>query len=663
MSKQIQNKSKASNKALIPIILLMGFIPLIVHMYQYNANLSQFDWFPSGSDGQVDFFFGWKMIAIIIVGIVMVGILLYRYLKKKETLRFENAFYCLFFYGLFVAMSALFSGYKYWVVRGTYELFEPVWVVFTYILLCYYTYHFVQEEKQIKTVLSVAGVGMAIVTLIGVFQYFKLDFFKSGFGKHLITNPSWWNNLDGLNFNMLEGTTYTTLYNPNFLSFYFGMLVPLVACLFLASKKVWQRVLLVAAEVLCMICLKGSGSDTGWMAIVAGVVILALVLISRKKKAFYVVLAIVIVGGVVAVTAGAKTSIGERIKNTIVGTYYMEDAYAVRSFSTNDNNVELNVKGNVLYASYDTDESGATQIHCSDSDNNVLETTLIDQDNQIYSINDVRFDGVTLKAIQLNDNNDNNIPAITVTVDGVEWNFVQIENQGYYLLNYAGKLVKYDGTSRSYLFKEDAMSYRGHIWDMTIPFLGKHVFMGSGANTYMLEYPQDDYIGQKYIYANGYEVKAHCWYLQQWVETGLIGTIALLIFLMWYVVQSIRIYRRVNLHESLSWVGFGLFAAVLVYLIAGIANDSNVCTAPVFWGMLGLGLATNRMISEKEGLFVKETVIEETDVKLAAATKESGAHAGAGKDQEETIDNVQDSNKKQAANKKQSRKQRKNQKK
>ena len=657
MSTQIHSKSKAFNKELIPIILMMGFIPLIVHMYQYNANLSQFDWFPSESDGQVDFFFGWKMIAIIIVGIVMVGILLYRYLKKKETLRFENAFYCLFFYGLFVAMSALFSGYKYWVVRGIYELFEPVWVVFTYILLCYYTYHFVQEEKQIKTVLSVAGVGMAIVTLIGVFQYFKLDFFKSGFGKHLITNPSWWGNLDEINFNMLEGTSYTTLYNPNFLSFYFGMLVPLVACLFIASKKVWQRVLLVAAEVLCMICLKGSGSDTGWMAIAAGVVILALVLFSRKKKAFYVALAIVIVGGVVAVTAGAKTSIGERIKNTIVGTYYMEDAYAVRSFSTNDNNVELNVKGNVLYASYDTDESGATQIHCSDSDNNVLETTLIDQDNQIYSINDVRFDGVTLKAVQLNDNNDNNIPAITVAIDGVEWNFVQIENQGYYLLNYAGKLVKYDGTSRSYLFKEDAMSYRGHIWDMTIPFLGKHVFMGSGANTYMLEYPQDDYIGQKYIYANGYEVKAHCWYLQQWVETGLIGTIALFIFLMWYVVQSIHIYRRANLHESLSWIGFGLFAAVLVYLIAGIANDSNVCTAPVFWGMLGLGLATNRMLVEKEKLFVKDVV---TTVGDEGQTETLAVEPNKKVMKEDEAVAVKP---KQTSNKKQSRKQRKNQKK
>lgn len=138
--------------------------------------------------------------------------------------------------------------------------------------------------------------------------------------------------------------------------------------------------------------------------------------------------------------------------------------------------------------------------------------------------------------------------------------------------------------------------------------------MGSGANTYMFEVQQEDYISQNYVYgANSYDVKAHSWYLQQWVETGLIGTLALLVFLFWYLVQSIRIYRRVDLHESISWVGFGLFAAVLVYMIAGIANDSNVCTAPVFWGMLGLGLAVNRMLVKKENLFVKEPVSAESD--------------------------------------------------
>lgn len=658
MSKNVYANKKKTNALLIPIILMMGFVPLIVHMFEYDANLSQFDWFPASSGLQTDFFFAWKMIAIVILGVVMIGIMLYRYLKKKEQFQFENSFYMLFVYAMFVAMSALFSSYKYWVVRGTYELFEPVWAVFAYMILCYYVYNYVQEEKQVNKVLLWAGVGMAMVTLIGIFQYFGKDFFKTGFGKHLITNTSFWGNLDSLNFNMAEGTSYTTLYNPNFLSFYFGMLIPLLACLFIGAKKVWQRAALVVAEILCIICLKGSGSDSGWMAIAAGVVILALVLISRKKKAFYVVLAIVIVGGVVAVTAGAKTSIGERIKNTIVGTYYMEDAYAVRSFSTNDNNVELNVKGNVLYASYDTDESGATQIHCSDSDNNVLETTLIDQNNQIYSINDVRFDGVTLKAIQLNDNNDNNIPAITVTVDGVEWNFVQIENQGYYLLNYAGKLVKYDGTSRSYLFKEDAMSSRGHIWDMTIPFLGKHVFMGSGANTYMLEYPQDDYIGQKYIYANGYEVKAHCWYLQQWVETGLFGTLVLIGFLLWYIIRSVRIYRRVDLHEHLSWVGFGLFAAVLVYVIAAVVNDSNVCTAPVFWGMLGLGMAVNRMLVAKENLFVKAEETQTTENDNADVQQKNDAAPV-----NENVNAENKNGKQKASGKKQSRKQRKNQKK
>lgn len=108
---------------------------------------------------------------------------------------------------------------------------------------------------------------------------------------------------------------------------------------------------------------------------------------------------------------------------------------------------------------------------------------------------------------------------------------------------------------------------------------------------------------------NSYGVKAHSWYLQQWVETGLIGTLSLIIFLCWYVVRSIRIYRRVDLHESISWVGFGIFAAVLVYLLVAIVNDSNVCTAPVFWGMLGLGLAVNRMLVKKENLFVKETEV------------------------------------------------------
>lgn len=655
MSKQVTQKKKSSNKVFIPIILLMGFIPLIVHTYSYNSNLSQFNWFPSGADSQTDFFFGWKMIAIIVVGIVMAGILFYQYFKKKQGLRFENAFYFLFFYAMFVAMSALFSSYKYWVVRGSYELFEPVWVVFVYILLCYYTYHFVQQEQQVKFILCGAGIGMAVVTLIGVFQYFGMDFFKTGFGKHLITNPSWWDNLDSLSFNMLEGTSYTTLYNPNFLSFYFGMLIPLLVCVFIAAKKAWQRVLIIVAEVLCLICLKGSRSDTGWMALVVGGVILALVLLSRKKKAFCVALAIMLIGGVAAVAVGSKTDVGIQIKNTIVGTFRIDDRYAVRDIDTGTDSVMLNVRGNKMYVSYTTDESGVIVPNCTDENGQTLELAMTDADNQIYVINDERFAGGSIQPILLGDDN---IPAISVTYDGIAWDFVETQEAGYCYLNKSGKLVKWEKIKNANLFKEDAMSYRGHMWNVTIPLLGKHVLIGSGANTYMFEYPQDDYLGQAYIYGfNSYEVKAHCWYLQQWVESGLIGTLALLIFMAWYAVQSIRIYRRVDLHESLSWIGFGLFAAVLVYLIAGIANDSNVCTAPVFWGMLGLGMATNRMLVEKEKLFVKDVV---TTVGDEGQTETLAVEPNKKVMKEDEAVAVKP---KQTSNKKQSRKQRKNQKK
>ena len=641
-----------SNKVFFPIIVLMGFVPMIVHTYLYNSNLSQFDWFPNGSDSQTDLFFGWKMITIIVVGIVMAGILCYQYFKKKQGLRFENAFYFLFFYAMFVAMSALFSSYKYWVVRGSYELFEPVWVVFVYILLCYYTYHFVQEEQQVKFILCGAGIGMAVVTLIGVFQYFGMDFFKTGFGKHLITNPSWWDNLDSLSFNMLEGTSYTTLYNPNFLSFYFGMLIPLLVCVFIAAKKAWQRVLIIVAEVLCLICLKGSRSDTGWMALVVGGVILALVLLSRKKKAFCVALAIMLIGGVAAVAVGSKTDVGIQIKNTIVGTFRIDDRYAVRDIDTGTDSVMLNVRGNKMYVSYTTDESGVIVPNCTDENGQTLELAMTDADNQIYVINDERFADGSIQPILLGDDN---IPAISVTYDGIAWDFVETQEAGYCYLNKAGKLVKWEQIKNAKLLNEDAMSYRGHMWNVTIPLLGKHVLIGSGANTYMFEYPQDDYLGQAYIYGfNSYEVKAHCWYLQQWVESGLIGTLALLIFMAWYAVQSIRIYRRVDLHESLSWIGFGLFAAVLVYLIAGIANDSNVCTAPVFWGMLGLGMATNRMLVEKEKLFVKDvvtTVGDEGQIETLAVEPNKKVM------KEDEAVAVKP---KQTSNKKQSRKQRKN---
>lgn len=601
MSKPV-HRTKKSNASLIPLILMMGFVPLIVHMYVYKTGLSQFLWYPDEAEIRTDMFFAWKMYAIIALGIVMIGVLLYRYFGKKDKLSFENSFYLLFFYGMFVGMSALFSQYKRWVVCGTYELFEPVWVVLIYMVICYYTYHFVQKEKQVVTVLRWAGIGILAVTLIGTFQYFQLDFFKTSLGKHLIANPSYWDNLDKLTITMAPGQVYTTLYNPNFLSFYFGMVVPLVACLIVAAKKPLHRIFLIIVEILALICLRGSQSDSGWLAIGIGAVVVIGVLLSRSKKTAVMG----IVGGIAGLAAVAAvcaaTPLGNRLSTTIAGTYHMEERAGLRDIETNDDEVVLDIGGNKMVLSYGiSDTDGLSEIQCKDTEGNDLARTRIDETNLIDQMNDPAYVGCTVQPVSFDA-----VAGIRVTVEGGIWDFAYVAGDGYYLVNSAGKLEKFEAPKSAKLFREDAMSNRGHIWNLTIPMLAKHIFIGVGANAFMLAYPQYDYIFHAYVTGlNSYDVKAHCWYLQQWLENGLIGLLLLLGFMGWYVIQSARIYRKADLKESTTWLGIGLFAAVVVYLAAGIANDSNVCTAPLFWGVLGLGMAVNRMVVTKEKLFVK----------------------------------------------------------
>lgn len=656
MSKRVKQDSTGFNKVLIPIILLIGFVPLIVHQYQYRMNLTQFDWFPNGSDEHTEFFFGWKMIAIIVCGIIMATILVYRHYKKREKLRFENGIYPLLAYVMMVAMSALLSSYKYWVVHGTYELLEPIWVVFAYVLLCYYTYQYVTEEKQIKLILGWSGIGATIATLIGVFQYWGMDIFRSSFGKHLITNPSDWDKLDNFHFQVWDRVSYSTLYNQNFLSFYFGIMIPLIFCIIIAAKKWWIKGLLGILEVGCLVCLKGSNSDSSWIALTIGCVAAIFVFLSRKKKTLIIGGGVLIIVGVFIGGLVSKTSVGQQIITTIVGTYHMQDKVRLDGFDTEDNCVEFKIDGNKLKMSYSLDENQLVQIDCKDENGDEIEKILDDSDLSKYILTDSRFQGITLQPMWYG----NDTLTIMVSIDGQDWSFTNVEGQGYFFYNPAGKLIKYHGVKSADLFREDAFSKRGRIWNLTIPLLGKHILVGSGANTFMFEYPQDDYIYHSYdIEGSTYDVKAHCWYLQQWIETGLIGTLALLIFIGWYVIQSIKIYRKANFNESISWIGFGLFAGILVYLVSGLANDSNVCTAPVFWGILGLGLAANRILTESEGSFAKGITVEHNADKPNATIKALAPNEESGKVNVEVVSNTLSSNKKESVSKKQSRKQRK----
>ena len=67
------------------------------------------------------------------------------------------------------------------------------------------------------------------------------------------------------------------------------------------------------------------------------------------------------------------------------------------------------------------------------------------------------------------------------------------------------------------------------------------------------------------------------------------------------------------------------FIGSIGYMISGISNDSMVVTAPVFWGMIGLGVAANVMVQKARKEEVKDNESENGKAK-APMKKQTGGN-------------------------------------
>jgi O-antigen ligase len=124
------------------------------------------------------------------------------------------------------------------------------------------------------------------------------------------------------------------------------------------------------------------------------------------------------------------------------------------------------------------------------------------------------------------------------------------------------------------------------------------IIKGYGADTYALYFPQNDFAGKLAgLYATNIVVdKPHNMYLQMGVNTGVISLLAFIFLIMVYLVSSVRLYFKTYPDTFTKLMGMCIFISVLGYCLAGIFNDSTVSVAPVFWTMLGMGIAINHSI-------------------------------------------------------------------
>lgn len=589
-------KEKKRILELLPIVLALGFIPLLVHMHTYDCKLSQFDWFPNGSETQSDFFLYFKMVAIIIVGIVMVGMLLYKYGTDKRNFKWNNAWFCLIAYALLALLSALFSQYRYFAFHGSYEVFESIWVVLCYVLFCFYAYQMITSEADLKFVGKFAGIGIAIVTLIGLFQFFGADFFRTGIGKRLITNVSYWSHVDELSFTFPLKTSYTTLYNTNYLAFYFGLFIPITIILLLFTKGWKAKVGWGVVTVILMLTLIGSNSKSALLTLGFTFILGCVILLKKLKKYWWIpLIGVAFLGTMVCWYASRMGGLQNLYNAVFVGMDKSMYDYAITDIETNEDNVVFHVNDTKLFVSYNIDpEMNSFTMAATDEDGNTVPFHQDETTGALY-LEDEKFLDCQVMPIMIGED-----VAIQVTMDGKDWHFLK-KDDGYYYYNAFGKYVKMEHIEKSELFADNFFSGRGELWNYIIPRLKGSLILGSGANTFAMAYPQNNYIVKKYRGSETlFDVKAHNMYLQQWLENGLLALLALLIFYGWYFIQSFRIYRKIEDFDLISEVGLGIYLGTFTYMIIGVANDSNVCTAPVFWITFGIGLAVNRIVKKSQ---------------------------------------------------------------
>lgn len=602
---------------LLPAALMLAFVPLIMRYYKFKNNLKEFGWILF--DETMDFFLYYKAVAIIILGVVMLCIIAGRLFMEGSKIKFSMAFIPMLVYALFIIISAIASDYPVFVNNGIREQFESVWVLLSYCIMAYYCFLFINNEKDVETIFFWLFIGALAIALIGVFQFFKLDIFRSDFGQQLIIPEELWKKYiypddpnNKLTFTFPPGRAYVTLYNPNYVGMYISMMTPCLAAWMVTRKKLIH---LIAPAILMaglFLVLYSSGAKNGVVALLVGGFLYA-----AAYRRIFLKKPIICIGALAAIVAFffiCNHALGGSITNGIKGLFSQGDKRIVQAklekIETTDKDVVVYYGGNELHLICEVDETeNYLYAQATDQDGNALEYSMTD--NGVAFFTDERFSGIGIFTTITTIDEDVDVMLLGVYIDdgsitNEDYRYFYFSNQvtedgGYYCYNSVGSFVKME-TSETGLFADnpELFSGRGYIWSKTLPMLKKYVIVGSGPDTFEVVFPQHDAVSMRQGGYGGMVItKPHNLFLQIGVNTGVVSLLAFLAFYFVYFVWSFKLFFVKAPESFMAHIGVGILCGTFGYIISGIINDSTVCVAPIYWCLMGIGIAIN-LHCEKE---------------------------------------------------------------
>lgn len=596
---KIRNRlDKRSNNWLVlgPILAIIGVIPLIT--YGKGVQMDQFEMLVSSrGDINIDFFSYYKALFFVLLSYSSLFSISLLLLKKSIKLKKSWIYIPLGIYTVFTFLSFVLSDYKVVASRGFVDMHQGVWVLMGYAILVFVFYNLVETKYHVRTLIKGFLFSATIVGTIGLFQFFGADIFKTKFGKLLILPEHMHHMVEGLSFNFAEHTIYSTLFNSNFVGSFATLLVPLSIVLFLNSKDSVHKFLYYLFYLLMIVVWLGSNSRAGYLGISIGLIILITLMHKKHMRDFKKI--VPLIAGLVFVAFMLNHASEGRTMSQVSRLLPSNEEERLDQIADRDVRI-VDIIIDDLNAEIITEKESLlisvldSQLKFFDSQGQLLEIS-VNEDDEV-TIKDDRYENFE---IDLNRKNSQ----VTINAYGKKIPLYSTP-EGFRMINPSGAMILPRKAEYISILdgREKFASSRGYIWSRSIPMLKDTVLIGYGPDTYPIVFPQDDVVGKLNSFSSYGRIvdKPHNMYLQIGINTGLLSLLAMLSLFLIYIYDSLRLYLRWDSEEYLYYIGIGIFVGIVSYLTAGVFNDQMISVAPLFYSMLGLGFAVNRIISNEQ---------------------------------------------------------------
>lgn len=587
----------------LPISFVLAIVPLIVRAKEVKLDeFSQTIW---GSSTQYELFSQNKFIllAIFTVIAIFISVIYFKYIFEKKDKIVHIILLLTIIFLILSLLSSIFSPYKHIAFWGVYNRAEGFITIACYLLLFIYSIYTFKSTDNFRFVIIPILIVVFINAFLGMFQYAGQDLINTELGK-LISIPTSIAEKTGGQLSLLYGSgkLYGTLFHYNYVGSFVAVTLPLLFCSIFIEDDIIYKIVNCIGFLAALWLLFGSTSRGGLIGVFVSIILAVIIfgkLIFKNKKQFFITIAsiAVIIVGLNFMTGGSVfTRVPSLFKDAFsifsnTSDVNYKDLVPVKDITNKNGDVQVVFQNETLNISFEDNKYKFT-----DSSNNKIS---ISKGDDCYLLDNDKLSNVSFKLFRSSEAADKmDILQLAPTGDSKNSFLFKVKDDGNIHLvnpyNFEDINIEFPETF-GFAGKEKLGSARGYIWSRSIPLLKDNLILGKGPDTFVLEFPQNDLIGKYYAYdtPNMTVDKPHNLYLQIALNNGLIALIAFLGIMLIYIVDSLKLYALKKEYGTSELFGAAISLGVIGYLLAGVFNDSVISVAPIFWILLGVGVAVN----------------------------------------------------------------------